>query len=436
MFIKGVSLLKITTMIKKLPFIIFILFCFNKSIAQTHIYKFNGVFTESGAIGPTLTEIFDVTCGAPPSGTAGSFGSQTITTSACSRGPQQVFVYNPNSGLSYANTTFIAGTYTIHILYEVDDYTLGSFGFQRVIEFQNSVSDDGLYTRDAGAGLGTLTYAIGGTPTNITSSLVPNQSYLITLVRDGGTNLLDIYLDGAIVLTGYNDVAGVFASAGNPINFFRDDLTVGCETSSGSVRYISISNAISDATQVQATWINICNGVLQSNFISFNAQKNNIDAILQWKTGNESNTSYFEIERSYNGQTYTAISKVNAKQGTTNSYVYTDKAVFSSANINAFYRLKTVDVNGSYEYSAVVKLSNGKSSKIIVFPNPATDAISISGLNNTDIIRLISMDGKILKQQNAGAESVIMHIEKYQSGTYIIQIQNDKEVTQQKFVKR
>ncbi len=423
-------------MMKKLLFWV-LLFLTSNSYSQTHTYKFNNVLTEFGGIGPALTQVFDVTCGL--GGTPGAFASQLITTSSCTRGPQPVFTFTDNAGLSYPNIgPFISGTYTINMLYKVNSYLAGSFSFQRIIDFKNATTDDGLYTHNNG-GSPTLCYAISGTPTNIPTvpALIAGRYYLITLVRDAGAipnPTFTVYLNGTAVLTNYNDAAGLFATA-SPDIFFRDDASTGCETSAGAVRYITISNTTSSALSVQTTWITLCNGLLEANLVSFNGQKNNNDALLQWQTGNEINTSHFDIERSYNGQSYTSINTINAKQAAVNNYTYNDPGVFSSSNVNVFYRLKMVDISGNYKYSPVVKLSNSKAIKISVFPNPASDAISISGLHNTDVIKLISIEGKVLMQQNAGAESVIMHIEKYQSGTYIIQVQNDREVTQQKFVK-
>ena len=46
------------------------------------------------------------------------------------------------------------------------------------------------------------------------------------------------------------------------------------------------------------------------------------------------------------------------------------------------------------------------------------------------------MDGKLLLQQTtSGAQSMIVNIAKYIPGTYILQIQNDAAVTQQKIIK-
>jgi hypothetical protein len=176
--------------------------------------------------------------------------------------------------------------------------------------------------------------------------------------------------------------------------------------------------------------------VLPVNLNSFTAQKNNLDGILQWQTSSEINTAYFDVERSFDGQTFTSAGKVNAKGAATNTYTFSDNAVFSIAGNNAYYRLKMVDINGKFKYSAIVKLTNNKGGKISLFPNPTTDAVTISGLNTKDVIRLLSIDGKVLLQQKAAANSMILNIEKYKSGSYIIQVKNDTEVIQQKLVKQ
>ena len=419
---------------KKNLLFVLLLSLFSTTYAQ-HVYRFNNNLNENGA-GPALTQVFDATC--VPAGALGAFGSQMITTSACTRGPQPVFTMLQNGGLSYPNTT-ITGTYTISMLFNKSDYSLGLFAFQKIIDFSNGTSDNGLYSNYFGGTpfldnvYGVTSHPISGTP------LVNNQYYLVTLVRNRvTTNELEVYFDGNLVLT-YLDAPLDYqlATATTPIIFFRDDVTAAnpCESGPSAARLISISNTASDATAVLATWNNLCLSVLPVSLNSFTAQKNNNDGLLQWQTSNETSSAYFDIERSYDGKTFTTVSKVNAQQSSNNSYSYNDNAVFASTNSKVFYRLKIVDANGNYKYSSIVKLTSIKDIKIGVFPNPATNAVTISGLNNKDVIRVLSIDGKVLLQQTAQVQSMIINIEKYKSGSYILQVQNDKEVTQQKFVK-
>jgi len=421
-------------MIRRLLFIVLLCSAINESYSQTHVYQFNGVLTGTGGA-PTLTEIFDATC--TPAGLPGGFASEVVTTSAGVGPSQQVFTHTQNGGLSYSNASFITGTYTIHILFRVHDFASGNFSFQKLLDFTNLTSDNGLYTSNH-FGPNQLYYVNCPTcPNAIGPALNIDQYYLVSLTRDGVTKKLNIYIDGVNVLLDYDDTPGDFATgATNPITLFRDDNATTCESGAGAIRYLSVTNGVADATSVQTTWLILSAAVLPINLTTFTAQKNSNSIAVQWQTSSEVNAAYYNVERSYDGQTFASIASVNAKNASSNSYTYNDLSGISLTNSYTYYRLKSVDVNGNFKYSSIVKVANGKETKVTVFPNPATNFVTISGLNSKDEIRLLSIDGKVLSQQtNTGAQSMVMSIEKYKPGTYIIQVKNDTEVSQQKFVK-
>jgi hypothetical protein len=103
---------------------------------------------------------------------------------------------------------------------------------------------------------------------------------------------------------------------------------------------------------------------------SFNAIAQNNKVMLNWITGSELNNQYFEIEKSNNGNQYEPIGRVAGKGTTsqTNSYSFTDHAPLAMIN---YYRLKQVDIDNRYKYSAVVTIKlDGKLKKSInIFPN-------------------------------------------------------------------
>jgi hypothetical protein len=404
-----------------------------------HVYQFNGALTGSG---PTLTEVFDATCA--PAGVAGSYSTEYIHIGGGSNSYYQkpVFLFNENAGLSYNNSAGlgITGTYTINILFRKSDYLLGNFSFQKVIDFSNGTNDDGLYSNYNG-GTPQLDNVYGVTPhqMGVAANLVNDFYYLVTLVRGAGTATnVDFYLNGTFI-TNYDDAGGIYASNGtDPIVFFRDDIsapaTFHCESGPGAVRYISLSNTTSTAGQVSTFFSSLVNVVLPVNLTAFNAQKNGNSGLLQWQTATEVNAAYYNVERSYDGINFTTISKVNAKGQASNTYTFNDASGLSSTN--TYYRLKIVDNNGNFKYSSVVRLANGQGIKVSVFPNPASEVVTVSGLKANDNIKLLSIDGKLLLQQNAsGAQSMIVNIAKYKPGTYILQVKNDAEVSQQKIVK-
>jgi hypothetical protein len=91
---------------------------------------------------------------------------------------------------------------------------------------------------------------------------------------------------------------------------------------------------------------------------------------LSWRTASETNNSGFEVQKSTDGSSFTAIGFVKGA-GTTQSqheYSYTDRMEGRS-----WYRLKQVDYDGTYEYSQVVAFSPASALQFDLaknYPNP------------------------------------------------------------------
>jgi Reeler domain len=83
---------------------------------------------------------------------------------------------------------------------------------------------------------------------------------------------------------------------------------------------------------------------------------NNFTVQLQWETAQEQNSDVFVIERSADGQNFTAIDRVPAAGNSIlpRRYQYTDKAPPVTANARTLYRLKQLDKDGRSAYSALV----------------------------------------------------------------------------------
>ncbi|MEM9917605.1 MAG: FG-GAP-like repeat-containing protein [Bacteroidota bacterium] len=100
---------------------------------------------------------------------------------------------------------------------------------------------------------------------------------------------------------------------------------------------------------------------------------------LNWATESEVNFSHFLLERSDNGNDFKTLERIDASGGVEQigAYHYYDK----NANGRNYYRLKMVDLDGSYEYSSIVYAPtdcSGAYGLMDVYPNPlntATDGI-------------------------------------------------------------
>ncbi len=186
---------------------------------------------------------------------------------------------------------------------------------------------------------------------------------------------------------------------------------------------------------------------LPLDLISFTGQLNNNDVSLQWKTSNEINHSYFEVERSTDGQTYTAAGRITAT-GNNSSFEQNYSWIDAGAGLlNAsklFYRLKMVSTNGEVEYSSIATIKLRSTSPVVeVSPNPFTSSIIIS-LQMPEATRLnISISditGKLLRSENIMApKGITIHpvtgIENLTQGLYILSVKFNGQTYTYKIVK-
>jgi len=105
---------------------------------------------------------------------------------------------------------------------------------------------------------------------------------------------------------------------------------------------------------------------------------------VQWSGYNEVNMKGYDIERSANGNAFTTLGNVVAKNNNavTNDYTFFDASPINGDN---FYRVKAISKDGSAQYSATVKINlAGANTGLLVYPNPITGKTLNIQLNNID----------------------------------------------------
>jgi len=116
-------------------------------------------------------------------------------------------------------------------------------------------------------------------------------------------------------------------------------------------------------------------GVLPVKLVNFSGVNQGGKNLLQWQTASEQNSSFFEVERSGNGQNYTAIATVPAAGNSSalRSYSYTDVAAAAG---DIYYRLKQVDKDSAFTYSPVIVVEQ-QGGSVRLYPNPATTTLAV-----------------------------------------------------------
>jgi hypothetical protein len=164
--------------------------------------------------------------------------------------------------------------------------------------------------------------------------------------------------------------------------------------------------------------------------------------VLQWTTAQEINTSYFDIEWSSDGLHFKKVATQQASGFSTSAVDY-NYLHNSAVNNNNYYRLKMVDNDGRYTYSAIIKLSTQLSNAgITVFPNPVTNRLQLNiqaSKKEQVVFNLYSAAGKWITSKTckvlAGNNSVAWDLTTLAAGVYFIS-SNNKDYQAVKILKR
>ena len=202
----------------------------------------------------------------------------------------------------------------------------------------------------------------------------------------------------------------------------------GWPTASGNTENSTITGTM--IAGISAIGIGSTFWVLPLKLLSFNAKEKGCAASLNWATAEEQNTAYFEIEQSSNGNSFSKVGVVNAKGGSNNNtYAFTT----SQTTGENYFRLKMVEKNGSFTYSAVehVKINcNIPYGFINVYPNPVKEGFVnlnfVSGSTRAARIVLTNATGQQIITKDiaivSGNNFIKFEMNKIPKGLYFIQL--------------
>jgi hypothetical protein len=160
---------------------------------------------------------------------------------------------------------------------------------------------------------------------------------------------------------------------------------------------------------------------LPVTLVSFEAIKTERQALLRWTTASETNTSYFEVQRSVNGKQWTPLARIEAaKESTTlHPYSYTDTTPNEGQNL---YRLKMMDRDGTFTYSRMQNVSFSESLLLTAFPNPVSDKLFFtpSSIDQISSVQIADVTGRVILTTDRISEG--LSIESLHSGLYIVRI--------------
>ncbi|MCF0040843.1 T9SS type A sorting domain-containing protein [Dyadobacter fanqingshengii] len=176
---------------------------------------------------------------------------------------------------------------------------------------------------------------------------------------------------------------------------------------------------------------------LPVTLVAFSGRKQETSSLLEWSTAEEEKSSHFQVERSIDTKNFEKIGKVDATGGSivATKYSFIDDT-FSQQPGVVYYRLKTVDVDGSFAFSKVISLRN-TSSYIdrSIYPNPANrrNGVVVRNTGKSGQISVVDMLGRtiITPVEHLSDGNTKLDLSDFTSGMYLIKINADSRVNVQ-----
>ena len=176
--------------------------------------------------------------------------------------------------------------------------------------------------------------------------------------------------------------------------------------------------------------------VLPVTYASFDAKISNNEIKLVWVIESQINNDHFDVQRSIDGSEWRTVATMKAKANNERTYQYSEKKP-SGKEIS--YRLKQVDINGKFTYSAVQLLRTTDQvteTKLSLTPT-ASLQVSLSSNSSQPVrVRVFNSNGQLVGQKIfASASNMYYNMNGHPHGMYIIQIiESQSSVTTKKLM--
>lgn len=158
-----------------------------------------------------------------------------------------------------------------------------------------------------------------------------------------------------------------------------------------------------------ATLTNTCAAVaVPVELISYRGKRYNSNVSLEWVVASQLNNKGFNLFRSEDGIHYFFLDFING-DGTTSeikTYTYTDN---NAPNSNLIYKLVQEDFDGTHSEFYTTVNSNANASETAIYPNPATDKLTVEfSANKYNEIRITTLNGSEVYSNTITNESSVV----------------------------
>jgi hypothetical protein len=179
-------------------------------------------------------------------------------------------------------------------------------------------------------------------------------------------------------------------------------------------------------------------GVLPIELAQFQADKQESNVKISWKTASERQNAFFEIQRAWDAEHFETIGRKEgaANKNQENNYAFQDQSALNYTKKNtAYYRLAQTDEDGTTTYSRILAVrltDNTITPWQVAHFTPSSFTINATNEEENIQIRLLDVTGEILATQTTtlseGENQINLDaILDNTTGLYLVEVTNGRE---------
>ncbi|ACT93273.1 FG-GAP-like repeat-containing protein [Dyadobacter fermentans] len=164
---------------------------------------------------------------------------------------------------------------------------------------------------------------------------------------------------------------------------------------------------------------------LPVTLVAFKAKAAEGNVSLEWSTSEEINSDRFEIQRSTDGQSWMEIGNLKSHENAHKLNAYSFLDTMACASAKRYYRLKMIDLDGTFAFSHIESVTLAKGIDTKIYPNPTADVLNLRSEQKVTEVQVFNAEGKaMLVVRDAKGVSQV-DIRKLPSGIYLVKINGE-----------
>lgn len=144
--------------------------------------------------------------------------------------------------------------------------------------------------------------------------------------------------------------------------------------------------------------------------------------IIEWTTMQEKNVTYFDVQKSTDGNNYTTVIANIPATNTLSEQKYRKEDVYTTDRI--YYRIKQTDIDGKFSFSPIASIAaKSNDDQLLLYPNPVTSHFIVTGKDarNITALELFTTTGSHVKKWIKA--QAVYTVDGLPAGVYKIRIQ-------------